>query len=381
MLYGESYFQTVIQAHTIKLQGKKWERVTNSKNNEDDYSVESTFNGCSAHLIRNLHVQIYVGEQVARPRGTDSRGITHEEYVLYLFRDAVRKLVDYFTPRNIRKGSQHTLKRLKVSPDISRSFDWKSNEAVTALFLVLEPLQMLSADHRILDHVVSGVRGIIHSYSASSIAKMQKRRTYTKLREQWLDVSNNAGASSMFRPKNPQPTVQSALRKLDAFAQLLRTGYLTSPRPWICTVFADIARPLHLARVAFENNDIKAIERIQEAIKLRWINSIRRHQLSLRKVKDSIIDMIDNDTHMLGTLHQLRYPVELGGGDPKLLPQEYVGGHSSLWSELSTEDSAPKLDAPGVRWRIKGVRVQIRRGGQKWIRLKTPEVVRQLQSR
>ncbi|KAH5203302.1 hypothetical protein HBH68_110330 [Parastagonospora nodorum] len=389
VLYGESYFETEVHPHSIKLQGKQWKRDPPAKS-EDNYSLDSLLPG-SSRLIRNLNIRLEVGEHLQTPRGIGSDGISLEDYMLYIFRDSVRKVVDHFTSHSTRTGSQNVLKKLKVSASVARDWSWSSEELVTVLFLIVEPLQLLSADCRFFTKPVSGGRHLFLQEPRQNsiyIANMQKRKAYPKLREQWLNVSKNPEASSVFRPQKPQPAVRSALTKLDALAQLLRMENKNNFQPWMASAFRDMARPLHLARVAYENDDLAMINRILEAIKLRWINANRKHQASIRTVKNSIAGMLESNTtygQHDGDLQgepslAMLYPDEFGNLDLEQLRPVYDHLQPYLWLEISAEDSVPKRGDSGVEWKIEGVRVRARKGGREWVRLKTLEVVRQFRS-
>jgi len=387
VLYGECYFEIEVHPHSIKLQGKQWKRNPPAKSTEN-YSLDTLLSR-SSHLIRNLNIRVEFGEYFQSARGIGSDGISTEDYLVYLYRDAIRKVVHYVTSHSTRTVSQNILKKLKVMPAVAGDWPWSPEEAITVLFLILEPLQLLSADYRFFDELVSGGRHKPQPRNYTGyISRMQKREAYPKLREQWLNIDKNPEASSVFRPQNPQPAVQSAFNKLDGLAQVLRLGNLHHFQPSMATAFNDIARPMHLARVAYENDDLDMLNRIHEAIKLRWINANRSQQASIRSIKDSITDMLetasaygkqDNDVQAGLNLAQL-YPREFGVTDLDPIEPVYDIRQPHLWLELSSEDSIPKHGDRGVEWEFEGVRVRARKDGKEWVRLKTPEMVRQFKS-
>lgn len=259
-----------------------------------------------------------------------------------------------------------------------------------ALFLILEPLQKLRADHKILKHPDATD---FEPMPAEKITSITERKLYGKLREQWQNASKDSTleASSSFLV--PSKRVQSGFLKIEAFFQLLHTPEMIKYRSSTSDGFKDMEFPLHLARVAYDYNDLVMMERIHEAIKLRWVNAHRRRQASRLAVADSINSMFEKD----GDDHKQDHEHEMGGEhdqdtDEKPTPRELyldVFGaeepleepfkdHNLPWSELDAKDSAPKRGDPGVEVRMLGVRMQIRKDGVEWIRLRTPAHVREV---
>jgi hypothetical protein len=60
-------------------------------------------------------------------------------------------------------------------------------------------------------------------------------------------------------------------------------------------------------------------------------------------------------------------------------PDEVLSASPShQWNELFEGNTAPKREEPGVTFEEELLRVRIQKDGKKWIRLKTPAMVRQL---
>jgi hypothetical protein len=385
VLYGESRFQAVIRLHAIELQGKVWTREPTAKNRANDYSVGAILCKSSASLIRSLEVDIGIGTKLSRAKGLVWRGISQEEHDLYAFRDTVRKFAEYFQTKKGSSGSMNILKQLRISPSLSTDFGWKSDEAAIALFFVLEPLQMLHAKSALLE---APIPRYAYSTSTKVIGNIPTRKVYLKLREQWLKAL--ADPTRSHKPA-PAPTLEAGYRKIEAFAQLIHVQEATTTRPWTSTVFQNLERPLHLARVAYENNDGETLGNIHEAIKLRWINAHRQLQVSLRAVADSVNTMFEKEEHVKNveednfeddgtpTPREL-YPDAFEFEDIKPLKQPYTPNQAQLWLELRTEDSAPKRGDSGVTTKMGSLKFHIRKDGQEWVRLMTPAMVRQLKA-
>jgi hypothetical protein len=154
---------------------------------------------------------------------------------------------------------------------------------------------------------------------------------------------------------------------------------------WTSTVFQHLERPLHLARIAYENDDMEKMEKIQEAIKLRWVNANREQQRAKQAVADSINNMFDREDTMddmdddddAPTPREL-YPDAFDFENVELLKEPYSYGQAHYWIDLSTKDPAPPRDDPGVTVQFSALRLRIQKDGKEWMRLKTPAIVRQL---
>jgi hypothetical protein len=127
------------------------------------------------------------------------------------------------------------------------------------------------------------------------IANVQKSKAYGTLREEWLGVSQVSKMEVLPSSYEPCERVKSSKRKIEALSQLLNGPVAASHGPWVSSVFEIIERPLHLARVAYDNKNIVMMEQIHNAIKLRWVNAHRRRQASGRVVADSNNALFEQD--------------------------------------------------------------------------------------
>jgi hypothetical protein len=270
---------------------------------------------------------------------------------------------------------------------IYADYHWKSDEANIALFSVLEPFQKLQVTNPRLEVPIT------QDWRSSSSGKqlaanMQARKAYGKLEQQWLKALTDAEGTSS--PLEPSITVQEGFCKIEAFAQLIHIQGATITRSWTSTVFQDLERPLHLARVAYENDDEEMIQNIHESIKLRWVNAHRLQQNSLRIVADSINTMFERDEGVAEideeddsdgtpTPREL-YPDAFEFEDIKPLKEPYSSGRVHQWTELNTEDPAPPRNDPDVTVKMSELRLRIKKDGREWVRLKTPALIRQLQA-
>ncbi|KAH7069252.1 hypothetical protein FB567DRAFT_243248 [Paraphoma chrysanthemicola] len=394
ILYGECRFEAMITEMDINLQGKSWDREPFRPKKDDSYAVSDMLCQPGVSRIRKLEISLLMGRMSRPSKIVVSHGITAEEFELYTMRDAVRKLAHAFSGRhsdNEPNGSLNTpraLTSLVVKPTMSLKHSWSPDEAAVALFFVLEPLQVL---HK-LQHVDIHDPSLDYLYTARQpifIPKLKNRKIYRKLRKQCLDALTEPDVGSvMLRTWQRAPTeaLQNGYRKLEDFAQLVKIQ--VPSHPWMSGIFQNLDRPLHLARVAYERNDLKMINSIQEAIKLRWVNANRQRQKSLQAMADSINTMFEDDTTIkvenddddgLPTPREL-YPDAFQFDENEPLKQPYAASQTNMWTELKTEDDAPKSNEDGVTVKTHGMWRLIRKGGKKWYRLTTPAVIREIRA-
>jgi hypothetical protein len=183
----------------------------------------------------------------------------------------------------------------------------------------------------------------------------------------------------------PSERVRNGYRTIEAFAQLLHTQEMVESESWTSKALPYVERPLHFARVAYDNNDADTIEKIHETIRLQWTNAHRQHREAVRGVTDSINAMFEQGS--VGHDEDEKKENHAESGNGKLTPRELypdVFSHERPsdgaygWPHYNVKDSAPKRGDPGVEVKMEGVRMRIRKDGQEWMRLKTPAVVRQL---
>jgi len=362
------------------MQGKHWKREPTSKNKLNSYSLKYTLSPESAAMIRNLVIHFTIGSKDNSPKGIPTGGISQEDHELYAIRDTMRQFAEYIAANN----SLNILKGLKVRPTVYTDYSWKADEAIVALFFALEPLQDLNTQQANLDAPIT--RGRYGNTAAVQlIENMHDRQAYIQLEKRWLKaLADPSAAPGGSKPSNT--TLKATLRKIDAFAQLVHVQDATTSRSWTSTGFQQLARPLHLARVAYENGDETTMTKIQEAINLRWVNAYRQQQDSLRAVADSINTMFEQDSMNEGeegdgkpTPREL-YPDAYNFDDCKPLKQPYSSNQSQHWPELNAMDPVPKRGEAGVTVKMSGLRYTICKDGQEWVRLKTPAFIRESRS-
>ncbi|KAF2831351.1 hypothetical protein CC86DRAFT_342108 [Ophiobolus disseminans] len=354
VLYGESVFEVYVQANLIEIMGKVWNRHAHTQNEYHDYSTSSMLCQEGLRMIRNLEVIFPLGAVFGRHKGTGPGYITLEEYELYAFRGSMRKLGDLFL-ENAESGSLHALRSLKI----------------TARSSLPEGPNFPARRGNVSKDLTEGI---------------PTNDAYINFRDQWLKVLADLLAVADGPATNAN--LEPRLRKTEAFAQFVNVQAIYGPKGWNTSVFQELERPLHLARVAYENNNEEMMVKIQEAINLPWVNAYRQNEKPVRILADFISTMFeqehiekggndDNKVDRAPTLREL-YPDAYQFGDHAPLSQPYETVLAHLWSDLDFVDPAPRIGSPGVTVEIGDLRYTVRKDGKEWARLKTPALIREM---
>jgi hypothetical protein len=154
--------------------------------------------------------------------------------------------------------------------------------------------------------------------------------------------------------------VETGFRKIEAFAQLIRTQASASPKSWTSTVFQNLECPLYWARAAYETDNGDMMAKIKEAINFHWVNAHREQQNSLRVVADSIDTMFHQEQN---GAHNSKRSKGKANGTPtpreiypdayefeihQPLEQDYLISRPHLCEDLHAADTAPKRGDPDV---------------------------------
>jgi hypothetical protein len=130
----------------------------------------------------------------------------------------------------------------------------------------------------------------------------------------------------------------------------------------------------HFARVAHGNEHMANLEKIENAIGMRWIAAHAQHAHSMSTVSGSISNMFDRNQSGSANLPLLHPEAFLASNESPPYPEEIV---SSCWSELMSLDSVPSIDDDkAFLIFVSLVDVRVRKDGTTWKLLKTSHIVR-----
>ncbi|KAL6711999.1 hypothetical protein ACN47E_003042 [Coniothyrium glycines] len=372
ILYGESTFKAHISSSYVMLQAKRWYREPHFEDKNNDYTIEKRFSEATAKSIRNLDIAIRLGEPRDPPEGID---FEHEEQELLALRDSVRKFAGLFmSPSDhVSEHGRTKLRRITVRPSVGDGWGWKACELHAALFLVIEPLQLLRGiKHRRLESPIPiPWGGISESKLDRLISNTIVRKKYSFAQKAW-ENSHEGNHNDTIKVQEPNCIVKAGYSKIEAFVQLIYAQDAFAAGSWTSTVFRGIERPLHLARVAYETNDQELMEKIHSVIKARWISAHRRQQAQLRIVADSISSMFADKADG-STIPQEEFPDAFVFEDVKpitMIPAPH------LWIELESIRSVPQQGDEGVVVEFSTVRHKIYKDGRQWNCLTMPATVR-----
>jgi hypothetical protein len=374
VLYDELPFHARVTPTTITVLGKTWHRSHHKSAllRNEPLDINKTLAMEATKRIRNLVVEVSFGKWRTELQGCTRshlfggvvlHGITNENYDLYEAKDSVRKLADLF-PASRETGS---LKRLTVQPKMGPQYRWTPAESIAAVFLVLEPFQDL--------HVVQ--QAALEA-PEPSIVDGETRVDYEKLQEVWITAVKTSTP-----PRTSAKAIESraAFHKIEELIRLVKevesqnSRYNRNNGLSKFPIFHGIERPLHLARVACENEDPWMIDQIRKAIAARWDNHQQQKQRAAKVISDAIKNMLGStDTTTSGEEHQdVSQPAAV-----EAVPEGSVPTFE--WSELQSHKinatPLPKRGDPGVTIEEDSLRMYYHLDDKTWIRLKTPGTVR-----
>jgi hypothetical protein len=129
---------------------------------------------------------------------------------------------------------------------------------------------------------------------------------------------------------------------------------------------------LHIARVAYEDDQLETLQSIHQAIMKRWIKAHAQHVLSFTAVASTVSDMFEDIS-------------TVDGYDSKAFDFEQATSSKEpskdddMWPELEAKRIALEwLHNPGTTVKEKGARVKVCTDDGQRVYLKTPSVARQL---
>ncbi|KAI8939979.1 hypothetical protein NX059_003703 [Plenodomus lindquistii] len=381
VLYEETHFYADVDHQGISMQGMVWSREPYVKSENKDFSVAASLPQASAQRMKNLNVGITIGNHFRRASvQIRTRGITVEDYLLYATRDTVRRLANMICSKveDPSTSPNYALKRLKVTITISQDNSWTVSDAIAAIGLAIDNFKLLHGiESPVLEIKSSKLSPPNAAVKDKFIDAILSKKSYQSLRRDWTTSLGDLNSRGL-TPKKPEIT--AAYEKIEHFAQLIHYHEAISERPWPARVFQGLDRPLHFARVAYENHDAEALQTIREAIKVRWVNSQRQQQQSLQVIADRLDTMFDDNIDSnVEDAHQKPselYPDAFKFGNEKSLPQEQKS--CQFWTEIDDKDWAPDVRLDDVTHKVKGIRVRIMLHGRVWKRLKTPALARQI---
>jgi hypothetical protein len=373
VLYGDVPFHARVTPTTITILGKTWHRSRfNSVFRSEPLDINQALYLGDTKRIRNLVVEVAFGKWRAELQGhrwndllggVVTHGITNENYDLYEARDSVRKLVEIFS------ASEKILKRVTVQPNVGTEYQWSAAESVAAMSLVLEPFR----DLRVLHQTVLAAPKL-------SVVEETFEVAYQKLRDEWTTAVR---ARALAETSTKAVEAKAGYRKIEDLVQLVKEEesqhYDTLSNGQVVRskyrIFDGIERPLHLARVARENEDAWMIDQIRKAIAKRLAISQRQERRANNVISNAIKSMMVNTDTASPSKES---PDVLQVAAVEALPDAWMPDHR--WAELQSHNinaiPLPKRGNPGVTIEEDSLRMYYHQGHKTWIRLKTPAVVR-----
>jgi hypothetical protein len=359
VLYGEVRFMAFIRAGVVRIFGRTWHPYRR-------LNMADSLSQMAVRRIKTLEVEVFMGSS----NKNVGYSIIAEEHEIYEVRDTVRKFVEMITnPSDNNEIRLRNLKHLRVQPEATDKHRWSTEEMLAAVALAIEPFcSHLVIEHPVLEDPAQSEVGEYY-WGAKGDVQLNYKRLFNVLRDQWVAKLQDFSKTEV--NNNSAVKIETLYRQVEKSLQVIRIKGRKSDNYWIETLFDGAERPLHLARIAFENQDMDALENIRNAIGKRWAYGYQKHQRSLQVVSSVIGGMFGTKSNSVREL----CPDAFSSVEPyKVLS----ASPCHRWNELVEGDTAPKLEEPGVTFEEELLRVCIQKDGKKWIRLKTPAMVRQL---
>ncbi len=402
ILYKELRFRASMNYDRLRILGRDWTYEPDFTDPHEHFSPDAILRHSHIKLIQNLDLDIVFSMNQKAPRYIDRSQPRREEHRLFVPRDLGRGLVDLLATQqpnspNLLSNQRSGLKKLNVTFKFASYFHWSTLEATAAIFTILEPLRALTGVDATLE-ITSLTRCefstvLADAYINKVIRKLKKDAKFNELHTEWI-AALRAPISSYRQDMNPQ--VETAYRRILDFCKFL---YAQQPEgigyTWMHGAFQGIERPLHLARLAHSLEDLPALNKIRDVLTTRWINAQREQQRILQLAADKVNNMFVGDENDSDTstskltaptsntaLSRAAPPRQLYPDAFQFPAQDPLPTEHSVdpkWPELEWKDATPRIGMSGVLYRVKGLRVYIEKGNKQYVRLLTPELVRQIE--
>jgi hypothetical protein len=291
ILYGEATFHAAIDDRSIAFMGKLWPKDSPQRYAKLDGPADglaSTLFTSAARKIRNISVSVETRGHGSQP-GSTMKSIPEEESLIVSTRDTIRKFVELV-------NDEATPKKLKVTPKIYYLSGWKMREITAAIYLILEPLEKLHCDQAyLLDASVwldtrdpprshPGIKQLTIGANAKDLGSNVDFNDYIDFQREWPKIVCGSKSRMAIQSKvlfKQQENARPLLDRIEEVIELImRQGLSSSSRddPKRSSILYGIERPLHLARVAYENVDVESLRKIRDALLQRWIDYHRKLQ-------------------------------------------------------------------------------------------------------
>ncbi|KAH6638278.1 hypothetical protein C7974DRAFT_333282 [Boeremia exigua] len=382
IVYNELEFEAHIDRSYIKFLGRTW-----NTNGDDKYSdINKALCQAGAQRIRKLCVDVRFAISHFKIKGIGSFGLSAEDYELYQVRDTVQKFVDMLSPATEDQSATNhsSLKQVEVRPAPGLSYNWQSDEAVAAIFFVVEPFVALGPiETPALLHCPRPAAW--HSriqLLADTIGNIHKDEAYRRLRKIWLRFMRDklSTPNHVRRGGKSEILITREYKKIEELQALIHKHELATntKHGWMSSSFQGIERALHIARIINANvcngasGDLERMGQIREAITKRWVNAHRQQQRSISAIATCISSMYHSSSEDPTKSYPDAFEVETLDLIETNKPVDVA------WRELGQPDNAPGLMERGVTYTEDSFRIHIRKGDEECTRLKTPSMVRQL---
>ncbi|KAK7183491.1 hypothetical protein PSPO01_10450 [Paraphaeosphaeria sporulosa] len=244
---------------------------------------------------RSIHLGIPVGRQA----------ITPEDYYVFHTRDKLKKLADAIHREHLAHTDEEGVSNSVRGLDLRLRFDefhaWHFDEALSMVIMAAESFKVLGSVQKPDLHDI--LSPPITTASLESGLERFNAEFLTYKLEWQTAMSQSVGAASQ-TPMGPSQSridkSKKELQKIEEFATFLQNqdlttfgfDYLTMGDP-SNTPFHNIARVIHLARVASDQFDLYSLAKIRDVLLERWADHQKKQQQESKRVASSLLNLFE----------------------------------------------------------------------------------------
>ncbi|KAJ4345296.1 uncharacterized protein N0V89_011426 [Didymosphaeria variabile] len=260
--------------------------------------------------VRNFRITVTLGSHQETPRGCsiyrNRQSITVEDYHVFHTRERLRKFIDLIrpgdsAPRHADSGN-FKLRGLDLLLQFGEQYNWGFHEVLSMVIMAAEPFKALgNVQKPALHDIVSLPSNPARPDSDADAFKTEYQAYKLEWQKSMMQISGEAPASSLGFSQSKIDKIRKELRKVEQFISLLLKQNFTGTyghdmwddlgdQP-----FSNIARVLHLARVASEQLDVDRLAKIREVLLQRWIDYQGKQEQKSNALSESLLDMFQGN--------------------------------------------------------------------------------------
>lgn len=285
VLYGQCIFRVHIDMDGIYFLKRRLDVKIGDKFEYNEYLAPDASQAFWSVLRRIAHLEVIVT-------------LEHddEELMIYRTRQSVRKLVSLIS--SSQYNEKVSIRELSVVPKVSRMWDWKV-EWLTAVFVVIEPFQLLQLNFARLDfQTLADDSEVPLPYvprfwrsGRDVVTDARTNEIYERERSRWLKYLQSPSSNVPQRPVNIERLFDKMCIMIGEFDSVAskeerRNRFPLGSRD-------KYVGDLEMADMACENGDLQLLKNIRKVIACKWVEGMQTTQGKMLSVGGAFSDMYD----------------------------------------------------------------------------------------